>query len=120
VADAGLVFACAGCCCGHPDKNGGARIAKPAWRRLFGAAGLDGRARLAFTECLGPCSEANVVFLFLHGRPLWLRRINTPELFAAVLAHARAALAAPETPLPAPLAERSFTWTGGGVGPEPV
>jgi cobaltochelatase CobN len=119
VADAGLILACAGCCCGHPDK-GGARIARPAWRRAFAAAGLEGRARLAFSECLGPCSEANVVFLYLHGRPLWLRRINSTAMFAAVLAYARAAVAAPGAPPPSALVERSFTWTGGGLGPEPV
>ena len=119
MADAGLLLACAGCCCGHPDK-GGARIVRPAWRRAFAAAGLEGRARLAFTECLGPCSEANVVFLHLPGRPLWLGRINSVELFAAVLAYARDAVAAPGAALPPALAARSFAWTGGGEGPEPV
>lgn len=119
MADAGLLLACAGCCCGHPDK-GGARIARPAWRRRVAGAGLAGRVRLAFTECLGPCSEANVVLLYLHGRPLWFRRINTPELFEALLAHARAAVDAPGAALPPALAEHSFSWTGGGQGPEPV
>ncbi len=119
MADAGLVLACAGCCCGHPDK-GGARIAKPLWRRTFATAGLEGQARLAFSECLGPCSEANVVFLYLRGRPLWLRRIDSAELFAAALAYARAAVTDPGAPLPPALAERSFSWTGGGIGPEPV
>jgi hypothetical protein len=55
VADAGLILACAACCCGHPDK-GGARIAR----------------------------------------------------------------AAPGVAPPLALAARSFSWTGGGLGPEPV
>ena len=118
MADAGLILACAGCCCGHPDK-GGARIPKPAWRRAFDAAGLGGRVRLAFTECLGPCSEANVVFVYLDGRPLWFRHINATRQFTALLAYTRAALGARDTALPGPLAARSFSWTGGGVGPEP-
>ena len=118
MADPGLMFACFGCCCGHAN-NGAARFVRPALRRAFDAAGLQGRVRLAFSECLGPCSEANVVFLYLHGRPLWLRRINTPDLFDAVLAYARIAADAPGAPLPADLAERSFSWTGGGIGPEP-
>jgi cobaltochelatase CobN len=118
MADAGLILACAGCCCGHPDK-GGARIAKPVWRRAFAAAGLEGRARLAFTECLGPCSEANVVFLYVHGRPRWFRRINSTDLFTGLLAYTRDAVAAPDAAPPSLLAERAFAWTGGGLGPEP-
>jgi hypothetical protein len=75
--------------------------------------------RLAFTDCLGPCSEANVILLYLRGRPLWLRRMNSPELIAALVDYARAAVDAGDPALPAALAARSFTWTGGGIGPEP-
>jgi cobaltochelatase CobN len=117
MADAGLIFMCFGCCCGHTN-NGAARFSRPATRRAFDAAGLQGRVRLAFSECLGPCSEANVVFVYLQGRPLWFKRINTPDLFLAVLGYVRAALAAPDTSLPDELMARSFSWTGGGVGPE--
>jgi hypothetical protein len=105
MADPGLMFACFGCCCGH-TKNGATRFARPALRRQYDAAGLQGRVRLAFSECL-------------HGRPLYFRRINTPELFDAVLAYTRVAADTPAAPLPPELAERSFSWTGGGVGPEP-
>ena len=94
MADAGLMFACFGCCCGHTN-NGAARISRPATRRVFDAAGLQGRVRFAFSECLGPCSEANVVFVYLNGRPLWFRRINTPELFESLLAYVRTAVEAP-------------------------
>ena len=93
---------------------------RPALRRAFDAAGLQGRVRLAFSECLGPCSEANVVFVYLHGQPLWFKRINTPDLFGAVLAYARAAVEVPGAPLSEELAGHSFTWTGGGLGPEPA
>lgn len=117
MADAGLMFACFGCCCGHTN-NGAARIARPATRRVFDAAGLQGKVRFAFSECLGPCSEANVVFLYLHGRPLWFRRINSLERFETLLAFVRAAVAVPGAPLPAELDAHSFSWTGGGVGPE--
>ena len=92
---------------------------RPATRRVFDAAGLQGRVRFAFSECLGPCSEANVVFVYLRGEPLWFKRINTSDLFAALLAYVRAALEAPGAPLPEELAARSFSWTGGGLGPEP-
>ena len=84
------------------------------------AAALDGQARVAFTDCLGPCSEANVVFLFLEGRPLWLRRMNTEALYDVFFAWLRRALIdGVEKPLPSALAERSFSWTGGGDGPPP-
>ncbi|MBI2219225.1 MAG: (2Fe-2S) ferredoxin domain-containing protein [Candidatus Rokubacteria bacterium] len=43
------------------------RVLKAAARRAYQRSGLAGRVRLAFTDCLGPCSEANVVCLYLHG-----------------------------------------------------
>jgi cobaltochelatase CobN len=120
--DAGLVFVCAGCCCGHPAHGGALspqRTLKATTRRAFKAAALDGQVRLAFTDCLGPCSEANVMLLYLHGRPLWLRRINSPELLTALLDYCRAANDDGAPPLPPELASRSFSWTGGGTGPAP-
>ena len=75
--------------------------------------------RLAFTDCLGPCSEANVVFLYLAGRPLWLRRVNDIDAFTRILEWARGALDGGDPLLPPVLATRSFTWTGGGEGPPP-
>ncbi len=122
IADAGLVLTCTGCCCGHAERGGpktSPRVLKREMRRAFRHAGLDGRARLAFTEGLGPCSEANVVFLYLGGRPLWLRRINAVETFAALLDHIRAVLDGAPPALPEALRRRSFTWTGGGEGPRP-
>jgi hypothetical protein len=88
-------------------------------RRAFRVAGVDGRARLAFSDCLGPCSEANVVFLYLEGRPIWLRRINTIEPFGNLLEWLRAAVDDSGRALPASLAGRAFAWTGGGEGPSP-
>ena len=120
--DAGLILVCAGCCCGHPSHGGALspqRTLKATLRRLYKASGLDGRVRLAFTDCLDPCSEANVILLYLHGRPWWFRRMNAPELIADLLNYGRAAIADGARVLPAELAARSFTWTGGGVGPVP-
>jgi hypothetical protein len=88
-------------------------------RRAFRRAGLDGRARLAFSDCLGPCSEANVLFLYLAGRPVWLRRINSVEPFAVLLGWLREVLDGADAALPPPLAQRAFAWTGGGEGPAP-
>jgi cobaltochelatase CobN len=95
------------------------RVLRSTTRRLYKASGLADRVRLAFTDCLGPCSEANVMLLYLGGRPLWLRRMNAPEAVEALLVYAREAADGAAPPLPAALAERSFSWTGGGLGPEP-
>ena len=95
------------------------RVLKSTTRRLHKASGLADRVRLAFTDCLGPCSEANVMLLYLRGRPLWFRRLNAPELVDALLAYAREIADGGSPPLPAELAARSFSWTGGGLGPEP-
>jgi cobaltochelatase CobN len=122
VAEVGLLLACAGCCCGHPERGGpkpAPRALKAALRRAHRRSGLGDRVRLAFTDCLGPCSEANVVFLYLHGKPLWLRRVNAPEVVETLLDHVRATLDGAARPLPPTLAARAFRWVGGGPGPEP-
>lgn len=122
MADAGFILICVGCCCGR-ESHGGALAPQRALRlaasRAYKASGLAGRIRLVFTDCLGPCSESNVVFLYLHGRPFWFRRMNAAELFAALMDHVRRVLNDPAASLSPPLAARSFSWTGGGVGPEP-
>jgi cobaltochelatase CobN len=121
IADTGLILACMGCCCGHPERGGPKTLPgtlKRQLRRAFREARPEG-LRLAFSDCLGPCSEANVVFLYLHGRPYWLRRINTVEDFAVLLDWASKAAADGSTALPAGLQGRAFAWTGGGPGPMP-
>ena len=122
MSELGLLLACSGCCCGHSDRGGALappRVLKLTARRLHKASGLADRLRLAFTDCLGPCSEANVVLLYLRGRPLWFRRMNAPELLEVLLAYARGVADGGAPPLPAELASRSFSWTGVGIGPEP-
>jgi cobaltochelatase CobN len=110
-----------GCCCGHPDRGGPKTVPgtlKRQMRRAFREARLAG-LRLAFTDCLGPCSEANVLFVYLHGRPLWLRRINRVETFASLLEYAREAAEGGPVALPPAVARHVFAWTGGGPGPVP-
>jgi cobaltochelatase CobN len=120
--DLGLILACRGCCCGHPDRGGAMappRVMKSTTRRLHKVSGLADRLRLAFSDCLGPCSEANVMLLYLRGRPLWSRRMNAPERVEELLAYAREIVEGGAPPLPAALAARSFSRTGGGLGPDP-
>jgi cobaltochelatase CobN len=111
-----------GCCCGHAERGGPKTppgTLKREMRRAFRQARLDGRARLAFSDCLGPCSEANVIFLYFQGRPLWLRRMNSVEPFGSLLAWLHGVLDGDDRTLPPALAERGFAWTGGGDGPAP-
>ena len=123
IPESGLIFACVGCCCGHPDRGGPKtppRTLKREMRRAFRESGMEGRLRLAFTDCLGPCSEANVVFVYLPGRPIWLRRVNDVDAFRCVIGWARGALAdGADGCLPPLLAMRSFAWAGSGEGPAP-
>jgi hypothetical protein len=126
VGEAGILLACRGCCCGHPDSGGPKtppRALRAEMRRAHREAQLDGVLRLAFTDCLGPCSEANVLLLHLGGRTLWLRRMNARPLYEALFAWVRAAVAGPPpagaAALPAALAPRLFRWAGDGQGPEP-
>jgi hypothetical protein len=110
-----------GCCCGHPERGGPKTLPgtlKRHMRRAFREARLDG-LRLAFTDCLGPCSEANVVFVYVRGRPFWLRRVNTVQDFDALLAWAGSARTGDAPTLPPELEPRAFAWTGGGPGPIP-
>jgi cobaltochelatase CobN len=111
-----------GCCCGHAERGGPKTppgTLKREMRRAFRHAGLDGRARLAFSDCLGPCSEANVVFVYHDGRPLWLRRVNSIEPFAILLDWLREHVSGADIAMPPDLARRAFAWTGGGKGPVP-
>jgi hypothetical protein len=95
------------------------RVLRSAARRAHKVSGLAGQVRLSFSDCLGPCSEANVVFVYVHGRALWFRRMNSPELFAELLRYVGDAAADPTRPLPPSLARHSFAWAGGGIGPVP-
>jgi hypothetical protein len=95
------------------------RVLRTTARRAHKASGLGGQVRLSFSDCLGPCSEANVVFVCVHGRALWLRRMNSPGLFAELLRYVGDVANDSTRPLPPILARHSFTWAGGGVGPEP-
>src|SRR5262249_38075576 len=38
------------------------------------------RVHLTFTGCLGPCAVGNNALLVLHGRSIWLKDLNHPDL----------------------------------------
>ena len=60
-----------------------------------------------------------MIFVYLRGRPFWLRRMNSAETFEMLLGWLRGALDGGDPALPPPLAPRAFAWTGGGEGPAP-
>jgi cobaltochelatase CobN len=52
------------------------------------------RVHLTFTGCLGPCAAGNNALLQLHGRSIWLKDLNQPELASAAYDWIEAMLAA--------------------------
>lgn len=77
------VVVCRGCCCGNPRKD--PRTDHSAQlRRLEGIAERrPAQVSVRTSECLGPCSQANVVVVRpsaagrgVGGRPVWLALIR--------------------------------------------
>ncbi|MEQ3550320.1 hypothetical protein WIS52_07545 [Pseudonocardia nematodicida] len=73
------VTVCRGCCCGSGRRHPGVDHAAVLDRL---AAGTDGHARLRTSECLGPCSDSDVVVVVpapdarrAGARPVWLRHV---------------------------------------------
>jgi hypothetical protein len=64
--------------------------------------------------------RSDVLFVYLDGTPLWLRRMNTEPLYDAFFTWLRDTLTnGAMARLPASLTARSFRWTGGRLGPDP-
>src|SRR5690242_1977850 len=54
------VLVCRGCCCGNPEKH--PQVDHDGQRdRVANALRAEPSARLATTECLGPCERSNVM-----------------------------------------------------------
>jgi len=98
--------------------GGSGRLLPTYSRRLHKASGLADRLRLAFTDCLGPCSEANVMLLYLRGQSLWFRRMNAPDVLGALLACARGT-ADGDAPPPGRARLAIVLLDRVGLGPEP-
>jgi hypothetical protein len=108
---------------GRPDRRGlwlapTAPDAVP--RRADRASGVPGGVRLSSTEDLGPCREADVVFLPIRGCSPWWQRKESPERFVDRLPDASAPLRDRDWPLPTALAPRSFGEAGGAGPTSPV
>jgi YHS domain-containing protein len=67
------------------------------------------RVHLMFTGCLGPCAVSNNALLLLHGRSIWLKDLNRPDLASAVYHSIEATLAADRVlPPPGSLREHVY------------
>ncbi len=83
----GNLFVCTkangSCCCGW-DEKGRMPFANELWSDEWERRKIRHRLHLTFTGCLGPCIAGNNALLQLHGRSIWLKDLNSPELVASV------------------------------------
>lgn len=63
------------------------------WGNEWERRKIRNRIHLTFTGCLGPCAAGNNALLQLHGRSIWFKDLNAPDLAAAVFDYAEAMLA---------------------------
>ncbi|SFM59929.1 hypothetical protein SAMN05216207_1001266 [Pseudonocardia ammonioxydans] len=88
------VTVCRGCCCGSGRKHPGVDHAALLERLT---TGTDGHARLRTSDCLGPCTDSDVVVVGpvpsarrAGARPVWLRRVLDATAADAVAGWVRA------------------------------
>lgn len=93
----GNLFVCSrengSCCCGWTEK-GRMPFDNQLWADEWERRRIRNRLHLTFTGCLGPCIAGNNALLQLHGRSIWLKDLNKPELIPAVFDYAELMLAA--------------------------
>jgi YHS domain-containing protein len=82
------------CCCGWDEKGRMPFDPQSLWGDEWEKRKIRNRVHLTFTGCLGPCAVGNNALLLLHGRSLWLKDLNRPELASAVYDWIEAMLAA--------------------------
>ncbi len=62
------------------------------WSDEWERRGIRHRLHLTFSGCLGPCIAGNNAMLLIHGRAIWLKDLNSPELIPLVFDYAEAML----------------------------
>jgi cobaltochelatase CobN len=101
----GNLFVCSkengSCCCGW-DEKGRMPFANELWAGEWERRRIRNRLHLTFTGCLGPCIAGNNALLQLHGRSIWLKDLNSPDLVAAVFDFVQRMLDAGKVLLPPP------------------
>jgi cobaltochelatase CobN len=72
------------CCCGWDEKGRMPFDPQALWGDEWEARKIRNRIHLTFSGCLGPCAAGNNALLQLHGRSIWLKDLNRPQLASAV------------------------------------
>src|SRR5438445_8208395 len=72
------------CCCGWDEKGRMPFDPQALWADEWERRKIRNRLHLTFTGCLGPCAVGNNALLVLHGRSIWLKDLNQPDLATAV------------------------------------
>lgn len=98
------VWVCRGCCCGTRKKHPG--VDHDALLATLRAGAEAGGAKLAVTDCLGPCGQGNIVVVRADGDICWFRKMNGLDATEALADHVAAAGSLRR--LPAALAKRTI------------
>ncbi|MEK7866351.1 MAG: hypothetical protein AAB434_06675 [Planctomycetota bacterium] len=73
---------------------------------------LKDRAYVTLTNCLGPCEEGNICFLYANGQGTWFRGMNTDPLVRGLMDYLDQVTQSKSCPSPPePLASQVFTRT---------
>lgn len=93
----GNLFVCSrangSCCCGWTEK-GRMPFDNTHWSDEWERRRIRAQLHLTFSGCLGPCAAGNNAMLQIHGRSIWFKDLNEPELAGRVYDYAEAMLAA--------------------------
>ncbi len=89
----GILFLCDGCCCGEKNKKAAPfQTLVALFQSALEGCGLRRDVRVVRTGCLGPCSEANVLFAQLLGCGFWFGRIDQASEVEALVRFVAATL----------------------------
>jgi hypothetical protein len=94
------VLLCKGCCCGRTDR-GLPAVPVDRIKAIWKAEKLNRAVQLTISGCLGPCDLPNVAVVVDARGTTWYGRLEGDAPYDALIAWARASVAA-GTPLPAP------------------
>ena len=94
------VLLCKGCCCGQTDR-GLPAVPVERIKAIWKAEKLNRSVQLTISGCLGPCDLPNVAVIVTAAGTAWYGRLEGDAPYEALIAWARAAVAA-GTPLPPP------------------
>lgn len=68
------VWVCRGCCCGTAEKHPG--VDHDVLLATLRAGAKAGGAKLAVSDCVGPCGQGNIVVVRAGGDICWFRKMN--------------------------------------------